>query len=369
MDLTPTSEHEALREVVAAFVAETTPPHRFAEIFDGGDDPATDPSVWARLAEMGLLGLSVPEDLGGAGAGLVEETILFEELGAGLLPAPVFSTVALCLPLLVAAPDAPDLVPPVVDGSRRYALAATGGHAPSLVGSAEDPVDPGILVAGPAEAPELSGERTWVLDAAGADGLLVPVATPAGPAVYLVDADAATSVTRMSAIDRTQPAFRVQFSRARARLLLAPAIASTALATVRRRTALLASAEAVGISRRMLSTTADYCSTRTQFGRPIATYQGVSHQLADTYIDVELARSLVLWAALEPTDTATLATAVEALPAAVRASERAIQLHGGIGMTWDAVLHRYYKHALLRHALVPRPGLLRAALARTLLDT
>jgi alkylation response protein AidB-like acyl-CoA dehydrogenase len=366
VDLVATPEHEALRAVVARLAMETMQAHQFAEFLDDSGGPRADPSLWSRLAQLGLIGLSVPERLGGAGAGLLEETILFEELGAALLPVPLFSTVALCLPLLTAAPDAAELVLPVVEGNRRYALAAAGNQGLSLL--AEDNGRISVHVGGPSGGPVLTGSRSWVLDAVGADGFLVPVATPDGPMVYLVETGAVAAVKRLPTVDASSPAFELEFSASPARLILGPDQAAEALAAMRRTGIVLASAEAVGISRRMLATTVGYAATRTQFGRPIAAYQAVSHQLADTYVDVELARSLLLWAALEPVDTVVVAAASRVLPSAVRACERAIQLHGGIGMTWEAPMHRYYKRALLLHALVPRPGSLREVLAQALLD-
>ena len=365
MDLAVTPEQAELRAVVAHLAAQAAQAPTFAQMLDDPGGPNADPSLWTRLAGLGLIGLSVPEKLGGAGAGLAEETILFEELGAALLPVPLFSTVALCLPLLAAAPEGAELVRPVVEGSHRYCLAA--GRR-GLWPLPDDGAGSGVRVAEQAGTPVLTGRRSWVLEADGADGFLVPVKTPDGPAVYLVEAGAVAAVSRLQAIDSSLPAFELELSGSPARLLLGPDLAAAALAVMRRTAVVLASAEAVGISRRMLAMTVSYAAVRTQFGRPIATYQAVSHQLADTYVDVELASSLLLWAALEPVDTVVLATASRVLPSAVRACERAIQLHGGTGMTWEAPMHRYYKRALLLHALLPPSSRLREVLAQTLLD-
>ena len=366
MDLIATPEQEALRDVAADIAAELMPGHKFTEILDDPAGPQSVPLMWSRIIQLGLVGLSVPEQFGGAGVGLVEETILFEELGASLLPAPAFSTIALCLPLLTASGDAADLVPDVIEGSRRYALAAAEASSLSLLAGGYLAGE--VRVDGPVGAPRLTGRRSWVLDAVGADGFLVPAVTPDGPAVYLVEAGPAAAVRDLPAVDASRPVSEVEFSASPAQLVLGPDRAAGALDAMSRTGAVLASAEAVGISRRVLTTTASYAATRTQFGRPIGAYQAVSHQLADTYVDVELARSLLLWAALDPVETAVLAAASRILPSAVRACERAIQLHGGIGMTWEAPVHRYYKRALLLHALLPRPDRLREALARTLLD-
>jgi alkylation response protein AidB-like acyl-CoA dehydrogenase len=141
--------------------------------------------------------------------------------------------------------------------------------------------------------------------------------------------------------------------------------------TPRSRAAL--AAEAVGIAQRALDLGIEHAKTRVQFGKPIGTYQAVSHQLADTYTDVELARSLAYWAAwcvAEEDEQAKIAAAAAksfAVEAAVRACERSIQVHGGIGFTWEHPLHRFYKRALWLHGFPTTPAQLRAEVAEALL--
>ncbi|MER5671066.1 acyl-CoA dehydrogenase family protein [Pseudonocardia alni] len=366
MNLELSPEQSTLHELLARLVADATPPDKFAELFDRDEAAASDPTLWSRLTGLGMIGLSVSEDLGGGGAGWIEETILFEELGAGLSPSPAFGTVALCLPLLAQAPDATALVGDVLSGSRRYAFAGAGEHARSLFG---DPAPaPGIRIDSTPGGLRVTGTRSWVLDGADADAFLVPASSPSGPTVLLIPADDRVSISPMPTVDPSRRMVRAEYSHAAATPLLGPDLAPAALATADRLGMLLACAEAVGISERMLATTVDYAQTRTQFGRPIGSYQAVSHQLADTYVEIELARSLVRWAAVEPNDTTVDAAAAFVLPAAVQICERAIQLHGGIGMTWDAPLHRYYKRALLLQAFAPRTTHLRERIAATLLD-
>jgi acyl-CoA dehydrogenase len=123
----------------------------------------------------------------------------------------------------------------------------------------------------------------------------------------------------------------------------------------------------------MLDLSRDYASVRRQFGRPIGTFQAISHKVADAYVDLELARSLMIWAALtadsgdEDADLAVAAAAARALPVAVRACERAIQIHGGIGTTWESPLHRFYRRALWLQALDGPPAAQRARVAAGLL--
>jgi alkylation response protein AidB-like acyl-CoA dehydrogenase len=225
--------------------------------------------TWDELAELGWLGVSVPEESGGAGLGFVEEAILFEELGRVLYPGPYFTTVGLALPQL--PPDEQALV---ARGERKY----------------ED------------------GEVS--LD---------------GP------------VTRTRAF--------------------------AALA-----------AEAVGIAQKALDLAVEHAKSREQFGKPIGVYQAVSHPIVNTYVETELARSLAYWAAwcvAEGDDDATMAALAAksyAAETAVAACERSIQVHGGIGFTWEHPLHRYYKRAQWIEAFGGYPAKQRAEISATLLD-
>lgn len=365
MDLTPTDEQKALREVAADFLSDAHPVHRMCELAERSE--GWNSATWGPIADMGWLGLSVPPELGGAGATAVEEAVLFEELGAALLGGPIFSTVALCVPLLSVAPNAQRLVSQAVSGDRSYALAwaLDEPHAP-LICDAQD----GLAVDGVDENGEplrITGTRTWVLSAGHADSLLVPVRTAAGTEVLSVDR-ADVELLPLPTMDATRPAWDVRFDGTKADRILSSEEAPAALTIMRRRASLLACAEAVGVSARLLAMTKAYATEREQFGRPIGSYQAVSHQVADMYVDLELGRSLLLWAALDDSDMSVTAAASRILPAAVASAERAIQLHGGIGMTWDSALHRYYKRALLLLALCGPPHALRDQVAKTLLD-
>ena len=223
---------------------------------------------WDELAELGWLGVSVPEESGGAGLGFVEEAVLFEELGRALYPGPYFATVGVALPQLST--------------------------------------DEQALVA--------RGERKYEMEEVSLDG---PV------------------------------------SKARA---------FTALA-----------AEAVGIAQKALELAVEHAKSREQFGKPIGIYQAVSHPIVDTYVETELARSLTYWAAWcvaegeADATVAALAAKAQASEAAVAACERSIQVHGGIGFTWEHPLHRYYKRAQWIEAFGGYPAKQRAEIADLLL--
>jgi alkylation response protein AidB-like acyl-CoA dehydrogenase len=373
MDLTLTDEQFALREGIRACLRDTHPAARVAELADG--DAGWDPEVWPTLAAMGLLGLSVPEALGGAGAGLVEEVILFEEAGAALLPGPLFSTVAVALPALLASSLANEFVPQVVSGERRIAVAwADEGRTPALAKAATTTL--------PAELDEttgiatLTGSKHWVADLQCATTILVAARAESGAGLFLLERDdPGVRWEPVDSLDRTRRMYTLTLDGARARSLVDPSRSWPVFGAMWRRGLLLAAAEAVGISARLIEISSGYASAREQFGRPIGTYQGISHQVADMYMHAELGRSLCLWGALEAdagtssVDVAVAAAASVAFPNAVDAAERAIQIHGGIGMTWESILHRYFKRSLQLSSLDSAPELQRHQISRILLDS
>jgi alkylation response protein AidB-like acyl-CoA dehydrogenase len=302
-----TAEQEALRAEARRWLDERYPPERVAELADS--DAGWDPASWGELAELGWLGVSVGEEEGGAGLGFLEEAVLFEELGRALYPGPYFSTVALALPRLEADDRAA-----VAVGEARWS-AQVDGLVPDLA------LVDRVLAADGAVAAE--GETVVTMDATRRLGRL---ATRAGDA----------------SLDRP---------RLRAALAL----------------------EAVGIAQRALDWGVEHAKGRQQFGKAIGVYQAVSHSLVDAFMAAELSRSLAYWAAWcvaeGDAEAATAAAAAKAYAAeaAVSACERSIQVHGGIGFTWEHPLHRYYKRAQWIQAFDGFPARQRAEIAAALL--
>jgi alkylation response protein AidB-like acyl-CoA dehydrogenase len=371
VDLTPTPEQDALRAAARDFLADTVSLERVGELADG--EPGWDPAVWPALAELGWLGLSVPEEAGGTGAGLAEEAIVFAEAAAALLPSPLFGTVALALPAVAAAAE-PALTGDVIDGRRRLTLAWAERGGPVRLADAAAARLPATRAGGGPSGWLLSGMKSWVPDLSWAQSAVVVAATPDGPGLFLVDlTDHGVTVTPRATVDTTRRLADLTLDGTPARLLTAGRRAAEVLAETRRRALVLGAAEAVGIASRMLTVARDHASTRQQFGRVIGTYQAVSHRIADLYTSAELARSLLIWAAwtVDHADPdaalAVSAVAAKAAPVAVAASETAIQVLGGIGMTWDAGIHRYYKRAMALEVLDGPPSVHRAALAAALL--
>ena len=319
MDFSFTDEQLELRAQARSYLAERFPPERVAQLADS--DEGWDPSSWRELADLGWLGVSVPEDHGGAGLGFVEEALLLEELGRALYPGPYFSTVALALPALGA-----DELAAVVAGDVRWSASLDGSLVPDL----------GIV------------DRVAVVE--NGEARAVPAR---GEVLQTTD-----STRRLGRLDAANGA---------------PLGGDTSL--LRPRALVACAAESLGVGERALELGVEHAKTREQFGRPIGVYQAVSHKLADTYVETQLARSLTYWAAwcvAEDDPQAHVAAAAAksyATDAAVAACERSIQVLGGIGFTWEHMLHRYYKRALWLQSFAGSGSAHRAAVADALLGT
>ncbi|MFI5844281.1 acyl-CoA dehydrogenase family protein [Catenuloplanes sp. NPDC051500] len=297
-------------------------------------DDGFDADVWRLLTtEVGVTGLVVPEKLGGAGASLRETALVLEELGRFLVPVPYLGCAVLAPVALRVAGDT-SVLPRIADGSACVALAVPfAGPLPS------------ITVAGG----ELTGRVESVADALVADVLLVP----ADGGLYEVAADGpGVSRTPVVSLDVTRPLVDLELTGAPGRLIgpAGPAVAAAFTAGA----AVLAS-EQLGVAEWCLDTTVEYAKTRLQFGRPIGSFQAVKHRLADVWVSVTQSRAVARYAAgtvsdeddlggTEPRLAAALAQA-HCGPAAVRAAEECVQLHGGIGFTWEHPAHLYLKRA------------------------
>ncbi|OZF53217.1 acyl-CoA dehydrogenase family protein [Rhodococcus sp. 14-1411-2a] len=300
--------------------------------------------VWPALLEMGLTEIPFPEHVGGAGFTLKDTVVVMSELGRSLGSAPYFSSVILAgLTLLHAGSDAAcaQYLPPIADGSATAALVTGFPFGTSLVTARVQDSDTVVL----------DGAQESVVDGSDADVLLVVANGSDGPHLAAIDAHAEGVIrTRRETLDFTRGLARVEFSGALAHRITgtdlsagldtAQAVAITALA-----------AEQVGAARACLEMSVDYAKTRRQFGRAIGSFQAIKHRLTDMSIAIELAEAAVLDAAgadtrRGPEFSVAAATArVLASRAATFAAEESIQIHGGIGFTWEHPLHRYFRRA------------------------
>ncbi|AIJ24117.1 acyl-CoA dehydrogenase family protein [Amycolatopsis methanolica] len=318
-----------------------------------------DLKLWRTLAaDLGLAGLAVPEEMGGQGASYREVAVVLEELGRSVAPVPFLGSAVLATAALLAAGDT-ELLPRLAGGELIGALAVPLTTAP-------DAGFPDGVSANTEGA--LSGSVRTVADASVADVLIVPAVGPDGPGLYAVEKAGAT-VTEVVSLDLTRRLADVSFDNASSRLLTGPSGAEPALRQALLVGAGLLASEQVGVAQWCLDETVAYLKQRYQFGRPVGSFQALKHRLADLYLEIVSARATARYAA------DTLATGDSDVPVAVavaqstcsavalHTAEESVQLHGGIGMTWEHPAHLYLKRAKSSELALGTPGRHRAALA------
>jgi alkylation response protein AidB-like acyl-CoA dehydrogenase len=323
-------------------------------------DTAYDAALWAKMTEQGYTGIIFPEEYGGVGLGKVELILLMEEAGRALLPGPFFSTVALAGAVIdtVATPEQ----------KKKYLAPICSGEARSTVAFLEasaswDPTDARIAVA----KGRLTGEKLFVPDAAVANYIIVV----ARGGVFAVDARApGISIKPMEGMDLTRKLYSVRFNNTPAERLGNAAGLARGLDVA---TAALV-AEMVGGMQRTLDKTVEYAKMRKQFGKPIGSFQAVQHQCADMYLETESARSAAYyaaWALEENAPDAAVAVSIAKMYAsdACRAvGNRGIQIHGGMGFTWESDLHLYYRRAKVSETAFGDATFHRERIARLVID-
>ncbi|WIX89899.1 acyl-CoA dehydrogenase family protein [Amycolatopsis sp. DG1A-15b] len=317
-----------------------------------------DLKLWRTLAdEVGVAGLAVPEELGGHGASAREVAVVAEELGRSVAPVPFLGSVVLATTALLHTADR-DFVGRLAAGQAIGALAvplstAPGAGFPSSVTASADGT--------------LTGRVGTVADASVADLLVVPAAGPDGPALYVVEASVAT-VSELVSFDLTRRVADVTLENAPATLVASGPEAAAALEQALLFGAGILASEQTGVAEWALTETVTYLKGRYQFGRPVGGFQSLKHRLANLYTDLVLARAAARNAAdalATGTDVPIAVAVAQArnAPIAVRATEEAIQLHGGIGMTWEHPAHLYLKRAKADELALGTPGRHRARLA------
>ncbi len=326
---------EFLKDSARKFFAGECPSSEMRRLME--TDTAYDAGLWAKLTDQGYTGIIFPEEYGGVGLGKVELMLLMEEAGRALLPGPFFSTVVLAGSVLDAVGSTAH--------RKKYLVPICRGEARATVailetGASWNPRHVQLTAANG----KLTGEKLFVSDAAVANFILVV----ARNGVFIVDAKApGLKISAMSAMDLTRKLYVVEFKDTPAEELgpltnlpHAFDVASAALA-----------AELVGGMQRTLDITVEYAKTRKQFGKPIGTFQAVQHQCADMYLETESSRSAVYYAGCaleENAPDAPVAVSIAkmyASDAGRTVGNRGIQIHGGMGFTWENDLHLYYRRA------------------------
>ncbi|MDB1089802.1 acyl-CoA/acyl-ACP dehydrogenase [Streptomyces sp. ACA25] len=324
-----------------------------------------DTGLWRALAaDLGTAGLQVPEDLGGAGASLRETAVVMEELGRAAAPTPYLGHAVLATTALLACdtPAARETLAALAAGTRTGTLAVPLPSAPGFA-------FPGTVLPGPDGT--LTGRVTSVADTPGADVLVVPAAGPDGPELHVVDlASAGVTVEPRTSLDLTRPVAGVTLDGAAGRRVDAPGGAERALDRALLTGAGLLASEQLGLAEWCLESTVGYLKERRQFGRPVGSFQAVKHRLADVWLAVAGARAAArnaVDALATGSGDAAVAVAVaqsHCAETAVRAAEECVQLHGGIGMTWELPAHLYLKRAKADQIALGAPGRHRETLAR-----
>ncbi len=371
MDFVHSEEQQLIRanarEVLAAYGAAQ---RRAALEAPGGYDAA----LWRQIStELGWCGLAIPESDGGAGLGWIELCILQEELGRQLVAAPFFSTVALAGALIAALAHGPQrraLLGRIAQGGVRIACALSGerGEPPPHGVSARLVRHGGQL--------QLSGTSDFVIHADSADLLLVLAHAGAeGVRALVLPRDTpGITVTPHAMLDLTRPMAAVAFQDVpvTAAQLLGERADAAALAHALDRARIALAAEALGGAEQVLEATTGYVQQRVQFGRAIGSFQAIKHRLADMMVQVEAAKSAAWYAAcVADENEAELAEAAAiaksyCCDAYFECAASAIQLHGGIGYTWEHEMHLYFKRARATSLLLGSPAWLREQLLRAL---
>jgi alkylation response protein AidB-like acyl-CoA dehydrogenase len=356
MDIGFTEEQELLRASARRFLENECPTAFVRERM--AEPAAVTDAFWRKLSDQGWFGILYPEEAGGSALGLVDMTVLMEEMGRAVMPGPFFSTILLGGSAILEAgspAQRQEWLPRIVAGSVKVSLAWTEPNArwdaAGIVASGRETASGFVL----------SGTKLFVLDAHSSDALVVAVRTRDGStmedgiSLFLVPNDTpGLAVTLLPTVDETRKLCEVRLDQVAvpaATLLGEKHGAWRALSRVLDRATVALCAEMCGGAQRVLDMTTDYAKIRIAFGKPIGSYQGVKHRAADMLVDVENAKSLTYyaaWAIDEELAEAPLAVSMAkayASDACRKVAGAGIQLHGGIGFTWEHDLQLYFKRA------------------------
>ena len=369
MNFAFTEEQDELRNTIRAFLEAKSPESAVREQME--TEAGYDQAVWSQMAEqMGLQGLHIPEEYGGSGFSYVELGIVLEEMGRRLLCAPFFSTVVLAANTLLQSGDdnaKKAHLPGIASGETIAALAFT---EPS---GKWDESGITMEASKSGDGHKLSGTKSFVIDGHTANLLIVAARSGSGVSLFTVDGDAAgITKTPLSTMDQTRKQAKLEFDGTPATLLGEEGKGWDVLSTVLDLAAVGLAAEQVGGAQFVLEMAVQYAKDRVQFGRPIGSFQAIKHKCADMLLEVESAKSAAYyagWAAAELNDelpvVASLAKAY-CSEAYFHSAAENIQIHGGIGFTWEHPAHLYFKRAKSSELLFGDPTYHRELLAQRL---
>jgi alkylation response protein AidB-like acyl-CoA dehydrogenase len=342
-------EQQQIKETAKEFLAARYKSERIRELLD--TDLGFEESDWKEMVELGWAGLALPEEHGGQGLGIVELAAVFEEMGYALAPGPLLSNTVVGLALATNGSDEQksEYLAPLAAGEKRGTPALIDAGSPATVGEFE------MQAASADGGVRLDGEKILVMDAEAADFLFV--ATSDGKR-HLVDSDqSGVSIEREDSIDPTRRLYSVRFDGVEVAAERTLPAEGEDYFPVFHRVCVAISAELTGIAQRTLEMGVDYAKERQQFGRPIGAYQAVSHRCAQMLLETEGARSATYYAAwaadASPEDLPMAASMAKAYAsdAGWRVPDESLQVHGGIGFTWEHDLHLFLKRAKVDAAM------------------
>jgi alkylation response protein AidB-like acyl-CoA dehydrogenase len=367
MNFAFSDEQEELRTAVRRFLAEKSPETEVRRLMDTTE--GYDPAVWSQMADqLGLQSLTIPEEFGGSGFTYVELLVVLEEMGAALLCAPFFSSVALGANALLTSGDddaKKSYLPGIASGETIATLAITEDNGKWDFGGIE------LAATKKGDGWVLDGHKMFVIDGHVANLIIVAARTGAGVTLFAVAGDAAgLTRTALPTMDQTRKQARLEFSGTPATLIGSEGGAEPGLSKTLDLAAVALAAEQVGGAQHVLDASVEYAKTRIQFGRPIGSFQAIKHKCADMLLEVESAKSAAYyaaWAAAEDSDelpvVASLAKSY-CSEAYFHSAAENIQIHGGIGFTWEHPAHLYFKRAKSSELLLGDPSYHRELLAQ-----
>ena len=350
MNFAFSDDHVLLKNSVRAALDEQCKPAHVRAMME--DSRGYGEGLWGEMAKLGWLGLPFAEEYGGAGLGLVELCLVQEELGRAAYPGPYFASVVLGglgLVLGGSAAQKEKWLPAVASGSARLSAALVEESLDW------DPASTGATAARAGDGWTLTGVKRFVPWAHVADAVLVPARAPEGLSLFLVTPGSpGVSLRPMVGIDLANRWSEMRLERATVKadaMIGQPGAAGPLLEALLRRAAICASAEMLGAARRCLDMSVDYAKVREQFGQPIGSFQAIRHRCAEMLVAAENAHGAVYYAAWAlnagAEDAAVAASVCKSYvsEAARQVCGDAIQVHGGIGFTWEYDLHLYFKRA------------------------
>jgi alkylation response protein AidB-like acyl-CoA dehydrogenase len=367
MNFAFTEEQEELRKTVRAFLDAKSPETAVREQMETVN--GFDPAVWSQMgSQMGLMGIHIPEEFGGMGFSYIELGVVLEEMGRSLLCAPYFSTVVMAANTLMQSGDEA--------AKKKYLPAIASGETTATLASVEpsgkwDESGVTMQAKGSGSSFTLTGTKMFVLDGHTSSLIIVSARTAKGVSLFAVEGNAkGLTRTALSTMDQTRKQAKLEFADVPATLIGTEGKGWEVLTRVNDLIVVALAAEQVGGAQKVLDMAVEYAKVRVQFGRPIGSFQAIKHKCADMLLEVESAKSAAyygMWCAAEMNDelpsVASLSKAY-CSEAYFHAAAENIQIHGGIGFTWEHPAHLYFKRAKSSELLFGDPTYHRELLAQ-----